>query len=48
MESSEISQVLGRLSYAKQIQPNYFSTILNNYANKFNIQPKEIYKYLLR
>lgn len=40
--------ILGQLSYAMQIEPIKFKNILGTYCRKFNIQPQNIYKYLIK
>jgi len=39
-------EILGQLSYAMRIEPNKFKLILQNYCNKFHLNPKTIYKQL--
>lgn len=40
-------EILGQLSYAMRIEPIKFKLILQNYCQKFNLDPKTIYKQLI-
>ena len=43
----ENQELIGRINYAMQIQPDYIKMIVSKYSRKFQISPDNFYKHLV-